>query len=82
MAKQCVSCGMPMRTAQEHAGGDESKDFCVHCARPDGGMKSYDEALAGMAAFLVRTQGIDQEAARTTAAGMMAGMPAWKGRGA
>jgi hypothetical protein len=80
MVQQCISCGMPLRTRQEHAGNDESKDYCVHCARPDASMKSYDEVLAGMTAFLVTTQGFDQEQAKKEAAGMMAGLPAWKGK--
>ena len=75
---RCIRCGMPLRTPQDHAAGDESKHYCVHCARPDGSMKSYDEVLTGMTAFLVRTQGIDQDAARKTATGMMAELPAWK----
>ena len=78
MVQKCVSCGMPMRTQQEHAAGDPSRDYCVHCARPDGSMKSYDEVLTGMTAFLVKTQGFDQEAARKAATGMMAEQPAWK----
>jgi hypothetical protein len=41
-------------------------------------MKSYDEVLAGMTAFLVSTQGFDEDPARKAAAGMMAGLPAWK----
>jgi hypothetical protein len=71
---------MPLRTPQEHAAGDVSRDYCIHCARPDGSMKSYDEALTGMTAFLVKTQGLDQAAARKAAAGMMAELPAWKDR--
>jgi hypothetical protein len=43
-------------------------------------MKSYDEALTGMTAFLIKTQGFDQAAARKAAAGMMAELPAWKDR--
>ena len=80
MVQKCVSCGMPMRTPQEHAAGEPSRDYCIHCARPDGSMKSYEEALTGMTGFLVKTQGFDQHAARKAAAGMMAEMPAWKSR--
>ena len=80
MDRKCISCGMPLRTRQDHAAGDESKDYCVHCARPDGSMKSYDEVLVGMTAFLVRTQGLDQEVAKKAAVGMMAAQPAWKGK--
>jgi hypothetical protein len=71
---------MPMRTQEEHAAGDPSRDYCVHCARPDGSKKSYDETLTGMTAFLVKTQGLDPAAARKAAAGMMAELPAWRQR--
>src|SRR5262249_36533959 len=81
MTQKCVSCRIPMHTQQEHAAGDESRDYGVHCARPDGSMKSYDEVLTGMTAFLVKTRGIDQQAASKAAAGMMAELPAWKGGG-
>ncbi len=74
----CISCGMPLRTKEDHAASDETKSYCRHCARPDGTMKSYDEALDGMSGFLVKTQGLDARVARETARAMMAKMPAWK----
>jgi hypothetical protein len=78
--KQCISCGMPMEKAEDFPLGDRSKDYCVHCARNDGSMQSYEERLAGMAGFLVGTQGLDGGAARAAAAALMARLPAWKGR--
>ena len=78
----CIACGMPMRSAEEHAMKDVSKDYCHYCARPDGSMRSYDEALVGMAGFLKKTQGLDDAAARETARQMMAKLPAWQGRSA
>src|SRR5207245_1314483 len=39
----CISCGMPLRTDEDHAAGDPTKNYCKHCARPDGSLKSYDE---------------------------------------
>ena len=80
MDKTCISCGMPMRTKEEFPLGDTSKDFCVYCARPDGSLKSYDEALNGMTNFMVSTQGLDTTVARETAKSMMAKMPAWSGK--
>ncbi len=80
MATICVSCSMPMEKPEDFPLGDTSKDHCLHCARPDGSMKSYDEALDGMSAFIVRSQGLDETAARQTAQTMMAKMPAWKDR--
>lgn len=80
MGKMCISCGMPMNKPEDFAAGDESKDFCVHCARPDGSLKTYAEALVGMTGFIVRTQGLDDGAAKEAAKAMMAKMPAWKDR--
>ena len=77
MAKKCISCGMPLENPEHFPLSDESKDYCVHCARPDGSMKSYEEAMEGMAAFLERTQGIQDSEARQTARAIMARMPAW-----
>jgi hypothetical protein len=76
----CISCGMPLRTPEDHAAGDTSRAFCRHCARPDGSLKSYDEVLTGMTGFLKKTQGLDDEVARQTAKGMMATLPAWSQR--
>jgi hypothetical protein len=78
--KLCVSCGMPMGKAEDFPLGDESKDYCVHCARPDGSLQSYEERAAGMAAFIVRTQGLDEGAALSAAKTMMSRLPAWRGR--
>jgi hypothetical protein len=78
MMKTCIACGMPMTKTADFAQGDETKDYCLYCARPDGSMQSYDEKLEGMTEFLVRTQGIDREAAKQTAKRSMAKLPAWK----
>jgi hypothetical protein len=76
--KTCIACGMPMKTPADFAMGDTGKDYCVHCARPDGTMQSYEEKLDSMTGFIVRTQGLDERAARDAARGMMAQLPAWK----
>ena len=73
----CISCGMPLRSADDHPQGDTSTSYCKHCARDDGSMKSYDEVLAGMTGFLQNAQGLDAEAAQGMARGMLAKMPAW-----
>lgn len=74
MSKTCISCGMPMERA-------EARDYCRHCARPDGTMQSYAEKLESMTGFIVRTQGLDAASARESARAMMAGLPAWKDHG-
>ena len=75
--KICIACGMPMKEPSDYAMGDAGKDYCKFCARPDGSMQSYDEKLEGMTDFIVRTQGLDKQAARDTAKAMMAKLPAW-----
>lgn len=77
--KLCIACGMPMKEPADFAMGDTGKDYCVHCARPNGSMQSYDEKLASMTAFIVKTQGLDEQAAKAAARNMMAKLPAWKG---
>jgi len=69
---------MPMAKPEDFPGGDESKDWCLHCARPDGTLKSYEEALEGMTAFMSSSQGIAETAARDAAKTYMKSMPAWK----
>ncbi len=76
----CIACGMPMTSPEQHAGGDSGKDYCVHCARPDGSMKSYEEALEGMTAFMMSSQGLAWGPAREAVKQMMARLPAWSGR--
>ncbi|ATW25725.1 zinc ribbon domain-containing protein [Candidatus Formimonas warabiya] len=78
--KTCIACGMPMEAVSDYAMGDTDKDYCVHCARPDGTMQSYEEKLDSLTGFIVRTQGLDEQAAATAAKSMMAQLPAWKNR--
>ena len=76
--KVCIACGMPMKKTLDFAMGDPDRDYCVHCARPDGEMQSYEEKLDSLSGFIVRIQGLDPQAARVIAQGMMEKLPAWK----
>lgn len=76
--KSCIACGMPMKAKEDFAMGDESKDYCKYCARPDGTMQSYEEKLESLTGFIVKTQSLDESAARNAAKGMMTKLPAWK----
>jgi hypothetical protein len=78
--KTCIACGMPMEKPEEFATGDTTKNYCVHCSRPDGSMQTYEEKLDSMSRFIVKTQGFDEEAARHAARELMAKLPAWQGR--
>ena len=75
--KTCIACGMPMAKPSDFAMGDETKDYCLYCARPDGTMQSYPEKLNGTTHFLMKTQGLDEAAARETAERLLKKLPAW-----
>ena len=76
--KTCIACGMPMKSQSEFAMGDTSKDYCIHCARPDGSMQSFEEKKTAMTAFIIKTQGLDETVAENAAVEMMRKLPAWK----
>jgi len=76
--KKCIACGMPMKNASDYAMGDETKNYCVHCARPDGSMQSFEEKKKGMTGFIIKTQGLAYEAAEGVALSMMKKLPAWE----
>jgi hypothetical protein len=76
--KTCIACGMPMKEKSEFAMGDESKDYCVHCANEDGSMHSFEQKKESMIGFIVKTQGLAREAAESAALSMMKKLPAWE----
>ena len=80
MATLCIACGMPMEKDHDFAMGDKTRNYCKHCARPDGSMQNFEEKLNSLTAFIVRTQGTTQPAARDTARQMMSKLPAWSGK--
>ena len=75
----CIACGMPMKEITDFAMHDEAKDYCVHCARPDGSMQSFEEKRDNLTGFIVKTQGLDQGVAFKAAENMMKKLPAWSG---
>jgi len=77
--KTCIACGMPMETAADYPQGNTEKDYCLYCAKLDGSMQSFEEKLEGLTNFIMKTQGLDQDAAWKTARKMMSTLPAWKG---
>ena len=76
--KTCIACGMPMTKPSDFSLMDETKDYCVYCAKPDGSMKSYPEKLEDTTGFLIRTQGLDGKVARKIAIRTLAKLPAWQ----
>ena len=76
--KRCISCCMPMETVEQYPNGDTTKTYCVYCARDDGSMKSWDEAVIGYTAYLQESQGIEADDAREQAIAALKKCPAWK----
>ena len=79
MAKNCMSCGMPMTKPEDFGGGNPANLYCVHCSNPDGSLKSYDEVFEGMVNFMMMSQNMDKETAERAAKEHMSKMPAWSG---
>ncbi len=76
----CIACGMPLRSPADFWQGDTTKDYCIHCSREDGSMRSYEEAVVGMGFFLQKTQGMALEQAQLAAREYLAKMPAFQGQ--
>ena len=80
LCRSCGSCGFPMRTPEDHAGGNTEAEFCSTCGQANGQLKPYDAVLQANAEYLVRLQGLDPQAARKLAHALLITMPAWKAR--
>ena len=76
--KNCIACGMPMKGKSDFAMDDENKDYCVHCANEDGSMHSFEQKKESMIGFIIKTQGLANEAAESAALSMMKKLPAWQ----
>ena len=76
--KICIACGMPMKSIEEHAMSDTRKDYCIHCACPDGSMQSFEEKRESLTGFIIKAQGFDKSVAQQSAESMMKKLPAWQ----
>jgi hypothetical protein len=63
----CTSCGMPWLPGP----GESAGELCPRCRGSEGGAKGRDEVAARLARWLVQSQDIDPEAARSIAAALM-----------
>jgi len=48
---------MPLMRPQDKGNDTEYGPICIHCTRPDGGMKSCKEIFEGGVAFFITTTG-------------------------
>lgn len=80
LCRSCGSCGFPMNSPEDYAGGNLAAQYCSTCAEPSGHLKSFDDVLQANADYFVRQQGIDPQAGRELARTLLISMPAWKGQ--
>lgn len=76
--KNCISCGKLLEKQEDYFNGDETRDYCLECTNANGEMMLYEEKLLQMVDKLVKSQGLDKQAARTVASNVLLKMPAWK----
>jgi len=81
LCPSCGSCGFPMRSPADFAGGKVGAAYCSGCGDAAGRLRPYEDVLKVNADYYVREQRVDPAAAREMARALLASMPAWKGRG-
>jgi len=74
----CQSCGLPLMGAADHALGDESIPYCVHCTTPSGELQAFEERFERMTQWAMREDGLDRSTAEVRTRAHMRSMPAWR----
>lgn len=70
----CQACGMPMSSPDAQGASDK---YCAYCSDSDGNLKSWEEAVSGLAAFLDSWQKVGVAESRKRAKRYLTAMPAW-----
>jgi Putative zinc ribbon domain len=78
MTATCISCGMPMNTAEEHAPGHPESGWCRYCSQPNGDLQEFEERFARMVQWEMRQSQVDRATAEEKTRTYMKTMPAWK----
>ena len=74
----CLSCGMPLTSAADHARGDEAIPYCAHCTTESGELQPFEERFDRMTQWSMRKDGLDRAAAERQTREYMRTMPAWR----
>ena len=72
----CESCGMPMRSAEDHAPGHPHSAWCRYCSAEDGSLQPFDERFERMIQWAIRKDGLDRAAAEVKNRAYMRSLPA------
>lgn len=70
----CHSCGMPLSAPDAQGPSDK---YCKYCTDGEGNLKSWEEAVAGLAGYLDSWQHVGAEESRKRAVRYLTAMPAW-----
>lgn len=73
----CHSCGIPLSVPDARGASDK---YCVYCTDSEGNLKSWDDAVSGLAQHLDSWQKVGNEEARKRAIRYLTSMPAWADR--
>jgi hypothetical protein len=80
-AAACQSCGAPMPTAKDRAGGREDSPYCKFCADKNGKLFSYETVHENMTVErFMKVNGMPRKAAEESAHRALQAMPLWKNR--
>lgn len=74
----CQSCGMPLLSASDHAGGDDSAHYCTYCVTESGQLQPFEERFERMTQWAMRKDGIERADAEARTRDYMRTMPAWR----
>lgn len=80
LCPSCGSCGFPMSSPADFAGGRTDAAYCSSCGDDAGRLRPFDDVLRVNADYFVREQGLDPGAAREMARALLVSMPAWQDR--
>ena len=64
--KKCIVCAMPLVKDEDYPAGDITKDYCKHCGTEEG-LHSYKDLVSGMAGFMQKSKGMEEEQAKQAA---------------
>jgi hypothetical protein len=65
--QMCKSCGMPMRSDEDHGGAKPENPYCKHCSDENGTVYPRDVRVKGMAQFMIKQTGMNEEEAMKAA---------------
>ena len=74
----CISCGMTMETAADHAPGHPESAWCAYCSTAEGNLQAFEERFERMTQWEMRQKGVDRATAEEATRAYMRQMPAWR----